>query len=291
MKVLVIGFGSIGSRHAQNLKDLGLEVAVVSRRIINIEYPLYNSIEKSVNDFKPSVVFICTETSKHIEDLDRVLDTGYDGKVIIEKPFYYKELSKDRYRGRDIFISYNLRFLDIIQKVKLELEGEKVLSALFYCGQDLRSWRPDRDYRETYSAKKELGGGVHWDLSHEIDLGQFLLGKINKMTIEKDKISDLEINSVDQVSILGSFGDVSQTLIQLNYIDKIHNRFFLINTLNKTISADLYKQKLIINDQVFNFENKRNSSYFELAKKIKNREWETFSTIEDSLDMIQYLSV
>ena len=49
MKVIVIGYGSIGSRHASVLTELGCRVAMVSRR--NIDFDLsYSSLKEVQNE-------------------------------------------------------------------------------------------------------------------------------------------------------------------------------------------------------------------------------------------------
>ncbi|MFX7793064.1 Gfo/Idh/MocA family oxidoreductase, partial [Acinetobacter baumannii] len=51
-------------------------------------------------------------------------------------------------------------------------------NAFIEIGQYLPDWRPTKDYRETVSAKTELGGGVLLELSHELDYAQWILGSL-----------------------------------------------------------------------------------------------------------------
>ena len=65
-------------------------------------------------------------------------------------------------------------------KVKQLLNDEVIgrpVSAHLWVSSYLPSWHPTEDYREMYSAKKELGGGVVMDSIHEIDLTHWLFGK------------------------------------------------------------------------------------------------------------------
>ena len=68
MKALVIGFGSIGRRHARLLEELGVDVAVVSRR--DVDAPkLYPTIAKAVMDWSPNYVVIASRTNEHRNDM------------------------------------------------------------------------------------------------------------------------------------------------------------------------------------------------------------------------------
>jgi hypothetical protein len=46
------------------------------------------------------------------------------------------------------------------------------------CGSYLPDWRPHQDYRESASARPELGGGVLLELSHELEYANKLFGPL-----------------------------------------------------------------------------------------------------------------
>ena len=65
MRALVIGYGSIGSRHAKVLMSLGCEVSIVSKRAINIER-CYSNINDAIKEERPEYVVIANKTNEHI---------------------------------------------------------------------------------------------------------------------------------------------------------------------------------------------------------------------------------
>ena len=68
MKALVIGFGSIGSRHARILKEMGHHVAVVSDHGTP-EYPCHANVKTALQEEHPDYVIIANRTHHHNETL------------------------------------------------------------------------------------------------------------------------------------------------------------------------------------------------------------------------------
>ena len=101
----------------------------------------------------------------------------------------------------------------------------KMYSFLAETGQYLPDWR-DSDYTNGYSAHKELGGGVIFDLTHEIDLAVDLLGEVNYLSCFKDKMSSLKIDTEDIAEITLSHKNRCISHIHLDYLQKEYTRKF-----------------------------------------------------------------
>jgi len=127
--------------------------------------------------------------------------------LFIEKPLSHSldnlEEIKEEIKDKKIFtyISYNMRFHPVLIKLK-EIINEKQKPICFKCVSTsyLPNWRKNQDYRKSYSAKKETGGGVLLDISHEFDYISWLFGEINEISGECKKKSSLEINTEDYVN-------------------------------------------------------------------------------------------
>lgn len=133
-----------------------------------------------------------------------------------------------------------MRFHPLLQKISSMLKEEDApISVQIKCGSYLPSWRPGTDYRQSYSASKDKGGGVLLDLSHEIDYMQWLFGKVDTIVSLQLKVSNLEIDSDDLVSATGKTDKGIVFGVSLDYISKIPMRELIIHTNEKTIRADL----------------------------------------------------
>ncbi|WP_086246902.1 Gfo/Idh/MocA family protein [Campylobacter vicugnae] len=244
MKALIISMGSIGTRHAEVLTSMGIEVSAITSQIIR-SLECFNDL-KSVNLDKFNYFIIASQTHLHYEHLSYI-DTNVSGKIILcEKPLFDK--FRDFNPNNKIFIGYNLRFHPLILELKNMLNPSEILTIEARCGQYLPSWRK-KDYTTTYSSYKELGGGVLLDLSHEIDYISFLCdSKLELIKSYQAKVSNLNITSDDICMILTK---CNKTLINisLNYLSKTPYRQILIETNNNTYHLDLITNTLKIVDQ------------------------------------------
>ena len=137
---------------------------------------------------------------------------GYAGRVLVEKPLFGRSLSVPLNSFQSLSVAYNLRFHPLIQRLQDLLVGETVISVQAYVGQYLPDWRPDTDYRYSYSAKVAEGGGALRDLSHELDYLGWLFGAWSAVTAFGGHLSLLEIDSDD----LFNFANTHQSAINLD---------------------------------------------------------------------------
>jgi predicted dehydrogenase len=83
----------------------------------------------------------------------------------------------------------------------------KIFSVQSRAGQNLAQWRPNFDYRNSVSAKRELGGGVLLELSHELDYLRWIFGDIEWVSGVLSRQSFLQIDVEDSAQIILGFED------------------------------------------------------------------------------------
>ena len=292
MKVLIISYGSIGKRHYNILNSLNknIEISVVSSQTINNSI-VYNSIQKAYQEHQFNYTIICSPTSRHYIDLLEVLKFHTIGNpILIEKPVFEKYISKIDLKSKNIFVGYNLRYHPIINKLREILKNTKDINYVnMYVGQYLPNWRPERDYRESYSSKKEEGGGVLLDLSHEIDLLHYLFGEIQICNSLVSHQSNLEINSEDVALIHGKTVKNIIFSLSLDYISKTPIRQITVHSNSKTYQADLIQNTLYstnLNGQKEYEEIKdldRNHTYTQMHKELIESNFSNICSFEDGL--------
>ncbi len=226
MKAIVIGLGSIGKRHAQNLMSLGVSVVGLEpnaeMRTLQIEY--VDSIENATAD----IAFICSPTDMHIKQALKCAKKGMH--IFIEKPpsnnldgfTELNALCKEKLLVS--MVACNFRFTEGIKKIKEIANSKqygKLLSLRAYFGQYLPSMRKGRDYRQLYAATK--AGGVVLDSFHEFDYTYWLLGKPRRIQSFKGKFSNLEIANEDMAEIIMKY-DGALANIHVDYLRRKYLR-------------------------------------------------------------------
>jgi predicted dehydrogenase len=245
LKVLIIGFGSIGRRHYEVLLKFPTiaKIDLVTRQDIE-NVVCFNSLEIVENITQYDYFIIASETNKHLEQLKFLEENLKDKLIFCEKPLFESKYNV-KIENNQVFIGYVLRFHPLLVKLKEFIHDEKIILANAKCGQYLPSWRPNTDYKQSYSAKKEDGGGVLLDLSHEIDYIQWLCGQINELKSYQVKISDLEINSDDLAMLIGKTNQEVLVNVSIDYISKNTHRRLLVETLEYTYELDFIANKLV----------------------------------------------
>jgi len=239
---LVVGYGSIGQRHARILKSLGCETIIVSRRALKSGY---KTLRQAFQTAKPDYVVITNETSAHRRTLEELATLRFKGPVLVEKPLFDRPVNGIR-RPKNVFVGYNMRFYPLVARLRGLLKKEKAISARVYVGQYLPDWRPERDYRKSYSSRRSAGGGVLRDLSHEIDYCGWIFGRCKRLAAVGGHYSHLKIDSDDAFSLLMATERCPAVSIQMNYLDRVLRREIAVVTDRRSYRADLVSGRLEI---------------------------------------------
>jgi len=143
----------------------------------------------------------------------------------------------------------NLRFLPSLMAArKLLHDGAigRVVRASLQTGQWLPDWRPASDYRASYSASPDLGGGVVLDLVHELDAARWLLGEFDSITALGGHRSSLEIASEDAAVIAMTRVNGPVVAIGLDYVARAPVRRYEFFGEKGTLVWDLPARRLEI---------------------------------------------
>jgi predicted dehydrogenase len=237
---LIVGAGSIGRRHLSNLKKLGVDkLAACDPHPERLEYvasefqtECFPTIESALRGFRPDAVLVCSPPVHHVAQATEALRAG--AHVFIEKPLSdrmdgVEELQDETVkRGATVQVGYNLRFHPAIHKLKELVDGHavgKILWAHVEAGNYLPDWRPWQDYRKSYTARRELGGGILLDGSHEIDYVTWLFGSPREVACMAGHVSQLEVNVEDCATILLRFSDGTRADLHLDFIQRAYSRY------------------------------------------------------------------
>jgi predicted dehydrogenase len=235
LKALIVGLGSAGHRHTRNLKsiDPAIRIAVWRQHSRTGDLGDLSSLVEDVfycqEDalaWQPDVAIVSTPASLHVPTALLLAHSGVH--LFIEKPLsdmlkpVDELLALCHERGLALMVGYNFRFYGPLQTMRRALEeGEigRVVSVRAEVGQYLPDWRPGVDYRQSVSARRDLGGGALLELSHELDYLRWLNGEVKAVSAQIAHLSDLDIDVEDTAEIIlqfcnGSIGSIHLDMIQ-----------------------------------------------------------------------------
>ena len=258
LRVLITGAGSIAKRHANNLLASlpDAEVIVVTRHPAQRLLSWPAGIQ-SVASFEqglaanPDAVMICSISSSHAQEVLKVLEIGRP--VFVEKPLLTSLTDLQRTEALlatahpASVVGCNLRFLPSLRHLKQALDDGligTVVRAHLEVGQWLPDWRPSRALESSYSADAVFGGGVVFDLVHEIDAALWLLGDLTLVSAVGGHVSSLPIRAPDTAVALLRAASGHPVTVSLDYVSRKPVRRYVFVGEGGTLIWDMQAGRL-----------------------------------------------
>jgi len=232
LKILIVGYGSIGKRHTNNLLNIGdVEIIVCSKnkesfKLIKKGIKIFASLEDALKE-KPDISIICNETSFHVKTAIKL--AKINSHLFIEKPLshsldHVSQLLKIIKQKKLItMVGCNMRFHNGIKLIKKLLDKNEIgpiFSVIAENGSYMPDWHPGEDYQISYASNKKLGGGVVLTQIHEIDYLCWFFGKVSNVLSITGKLSDLQLDVEDFSSSILKFKNNIIGEIHLDYYQK-----------------------------------------------------------------------
>lgn len=211
MKLLIIGLGSMGKRRARLIKgmDASIQISAVDtaegRRAEaeSLGITAYESIEKAVAADHFDAALVCTAPITHAAIISQLLDAGLPvfTELNLVDDGYEKNTQKAREKGLPLFLSSTMLYRGETQYIKQQVQQfAKPVNYIYHIGQYLPDWHPWENYKNFFVGDKHTGGvreifGV--DLPWLLDT----FGPVKSVYVQKDKISELEVDYPDSYFI------------------------------------------------------------------------------------------
>jgi predicted dehydrogenase len=230
LKILIAGLGSIGRRHLRNLLLLN-ETEILLYRTLQSSlpetelagFPMETSLQAALAQ-RPQAVIISNPTALHLDIAIPAAEAGCH--IFVEKPISHNLEGIDQLRaalqrgGGQLLAGYHFRFHPGLQKVKELLSQQAIgrpLTVRSHWGEYLPNWHPWEDYRQGYSARADLGGGVTLTLSHTLDYVRWLLGEVDSLWAFSGQMGDLELSVEDTIEIGMKFKNQILGSVHMDY--------------------------------------------------------------------------
>jgi predicted dehydrogenase len=238
VRVCVFGGGSIGTRRASLLEARGCEVVSYDPAHAQSAATEEEALEGAI------ACVVASPSREHGRQAALALTRGLP--TLVEKPLALSaaeaaELTRVAAdAGAPLHVGMNLRFHAGLAALREELgDVGDVLRVSAWCGSWLPGWRPEVDYRTSYSASAAQGGGVLLDALHEIDYLVALFGPVASVSAVVDKVSALEIDVEDVVLLHLAFASGAVGDVALDYLDRDYHRGCRVVGSERTLTCTL----------------------------------------------------
>ncbi len=234
MKFLIAGLGSIGRRHFRNLIALGeKDIVLLRTRKATLPddelagYPVETDIHEALKKHKPDAVIVANPTALHLDIAIPAAEAGCH--ILLEKPVSDSLDRLDTLQqaaqqsGSKILVGFQFRYHPTLNKARELIQGNalgKVITVHAHWGEYLPQWHPWEDYRASYAAREDLGGGVIRTLTHPLDYLRYLVGEVEALWSFNGHISALELDVEDVAEIGLKFSNGAIGGVHLNYFQR-----------------------------------------------------------------------
>jgi predicted dehydrogenase len=252
VKFLIAGLGSIGRRHLRNLVALGEGDILLYRTHLSTlpddelaPFPVETDLSAALA-YQPDAVIVANPTALHLEIAIPAAQAGCH--LLLEKPVADK-LGQDVQTlqsavdaaGVKTLVGFQFRFHPVLETLKAILDTGRIgrpLSFRAHWGEYLPNWHSWEDYRQSYAARADLGGGVVNTLCHPLDYVRWLFGEVQSLFACTEKVSDLEIDVEDLAEITLRFKSGVIGSVHLDYFQQPPAHWLEINGTGGRIRWD-----------------------------------------------------
>ena len=303
----VIGLGNIALKHSMLIKKKYKNIKIISfsrKKIINTNYKHIDNFTNNFQeflDYKLTLVLICTPTNTHIDYaiqcaknkihlfIEKPLSLNLNKVNLLQKIIKYNKLICNiGYVFRHDFVTNS--FYNYINKRK-----PKILYVEVICSSYLPKWRKNINYSKTNSAKNKLGGGVVYELSHEIDYINWFFGKFNSCYANISNSKTLNIDTSDRANLILEKNSKYLVSIHLNFCSQFEKRTCTVFYEDGAVTLDLIKNQI-----VFNLESKKITKNFKnfsdkflnqiqmLITKVKKNDM-SYNNLNNSIEVLKII--
>jgi predicted dehydrogenase len=230
----VVSLGSIGRRHLANLRRVDPAIhCMVLRRAPGEDDAgigadeLFFDLDAAVAA-QPDAAIVAGPSPLHVPVAMALAAAGVH--LLIEKPISNVTdgvealIRRCNENSLVLMVGYNLRFHRPLQLLR-EAVAAGTIGEVRYIraevGQYLPEWRPAADYRQSVTARAEMGGGVLLELSHEFDYVRWIAGEAVEVTARIERLGGFENDVEDLAEVVLRLENGGVASVHLDMLQRV----------------------------------------------------------------------
>ncbi len=233
--ILIAGMGSIGRRHLRIMRAAGWTNFVLYRTgkstLPDVEQaivglPSFSDLDEALAQ-KPLAAIIANPTALHLKTAIQAARAGCH--LLIEKPVSHQRYDIDELvrvvaeQRVQVMVGFQFRFHPTLKRIKAWLDEDRIgqiVHADASWGEYLPNWHTWEDYKDSYAARAELGGGVALTLCHPFDYLRWLIGEVVDVKAMSANRGQLDIAVEDTADALLKFENGAVGHVHVDYLQR-----------------------------------------------------------------------
>ena len=313
--ICVVGLGNISTRHRKNIRKVFKNSYIIGlsssqRNIADLphECDLVVQSLKEVLEYNIQLAIIASPATMHYGHAHFFISNNIP--TLIEKPIAASltdahKIQASAYKYKTpVAVGYCLRYMPSARIVKETIKNSLIgdIYNIHICaGEHLDFWRKNKDYRESVSALKKLGGGVLLELSHEIDYLCWLIEdvKFQSSYIRNSNYLDIDKDIEDAADIIFKISNGTCTM-HLDFLQTPSQRHATFYGTKGRLEWDIKHNTvdLITIDSEKNLYNgtnwDKNNMYLDMLndfrKYTKNKSSEYLASVKNIIKVIELIN-
>ncbi len=206
MRILVVGYGSMGRRRIRLLKQIvpNCEFICVDNnpdRLEQIRIDGFKGCEalSEAIDLHPDLAYVCTSPGHHAEIISQIISAHIHifTELNLVSDYYDEIVEQLQKENVKVFMSntmlYDKQILAIEREIKKASDN---LTYIYHVGQYLKDWHPWESYKDFFIGKKETNG-CREILAIQLPWIIRVFGKVKNTSVIRKKNTSLDIDFED----------------------------------------------------------------------------------------------
>lgn len=237
--IAVLGAGSIGTRHANNLMALGETVELIGWR----------GFDRAAFEARRDIEAVVIATATHIRLELIEMCAANNWPFYAEKPLAWRVAQVEAIHAAAApvadrsMVGFMMRYHPAVRDLAARQLSD-IYGFSFEIGHDVRQWRDNWRFAGSYAANPE-GGGVLMDLSHELDLALALFPGLTLQSATSVGHRDFDgVDFATRVNLASEAGVVGS--VAMDYVSPVSLRRAGLRGTDAIIDLDFLAPEMVV---------------------------------------------